>query len=786
MANRLILSVFFVVFLLLHCVGQPQPCDPQNPEMTSFCADACIICDIDGFTGRHEGTEDGEAPPGFEGECTRVQHNMQWIAFIAGSVDLRVGLSVSNCLLNNGLEFGLYKGIDCANFERISNCFGGFSSIPPNRTGTIENIEPLVIGQYYYIVMDGALEDNCDWTFTVEEGSTSSLELVEPTDIIGQTTACLNQEVEYLTVPELGSTLFNWVLNGEEVGNVNDSIVNLTFDEPGSYTLCVTQANACKSAPESCIQIRVDPDPTEEIVATFCENDCFLVAGEEVCEGGMYTYVIPSVSGCDSIIIADLTQLTTPITNLDLDLCDEDTLFVGGAPFVESGIFQQTIESSVGCDSIVNLDLFVIVCNIQGEELVSNVACHAGSNGEISFSVADGTAPFTYEWAKIDDSSIAGSGTLSAVGETDNLPNLTFGTYGITIEDNFGNFEILIAEVLQPEPLAVIIDDVDKNGFSVSCAGLADGELEAFVEGGVSGYSYMWNTNDTGLTLEDIPAGTYSVVITDSNGCTQEANFEATGPLPLQLSADFINPNCDGLESGAITVTNTEGGAGAYEYSIDGITYQLGSSFDGLGPGDNTIIVRDDNGCLDSLSEILVAPQIPIVDLGPDITIALGDSILLSGETNGVDITNLSWSTTDPLSCPTCLETYITALSTQQVSLQVTSVDDCTKVNSLLLTVEKFRNFYAPTLMQHTAPGDNSSFVLFSGPEISSYNLYIYDRWGNLVFEGLDLQGQDVSEGWDGRYKNTTVNPGVFVWQAEVNFIDGFSDSYTGSITVIN
>ena len=154
---RICLLICFVLYPFL-LVAQPEPCtDP--PLMTSFCDDACIICDIDGFTGRHNATVVGQAPPGFAGECTFVAHNMQWIAFIAGSTNLSVNMSVSNCEQGFGLEFGLYDGNDCQNFRRISNCFGGAAGIiGPGGSGTITNNEPLTIGQYYYIVMMVVLE----------------------------------------------------------------------------------------------------------------------------------------------------------------------------------------------------------------------------------------------------------------------------------------------------------------------------------------------------------------------------------------------------------------------------------------------------------------------------------------------------------------------------------------------------------------------------------------------------------------------------------------------------
>ena len=80
--------------------------------MTPTCAEACIICDIDGFTGRHESDVVGVLPDDF---CTVVVHNAQWIAFQAASTDLTIRLTVSNCERGNGLELAIYKSDDCQN-----------------------------------------------------------------------------------------------------------------------------------------------------------------------------------------------------------------------------------------------------------------------------------------------------------------------------------------------------------------------------------------------------------------------------------------------------------------------------------------------------------------------------------------------------------------------------------------------------------------------------------------------------------------------------------------------
>jgi len=218
-----ILVLFFILPILL--LAQPQPCD-DPPVMT---------------------------PARFAGECTNTAHNMQWIAFIAGSENLKVNMAVSNCQDNLGLEFGLYKGINCENYVRISNCFGGFNLIRPGENGTIENIEPLVIGQYYYLVMDGGLGDNCDWTFTVLEGTTKVDSLVSSGIIEGIFNSCPDVERIYTLDAPSGATEFKWELDGVDLRN-NAPEVPITFDRVGLHTLCVTSFKLKKYAKEITLQ----------------------------------------------------------------------------------------------------------------------------------------------------------------------------------------------------------------------------------------------------------------------------------------------------------------------------------------------------------------------------------------------------------------------------------------------------------------------------------------------------------------------------------------------------
>jgi len=183
--------------------------------MTPTCATACIVCDIDGFNGRHEGADGGVLPDGF---CTNTVHNGRWIAFQAGSVNLEVEVTATDCRLNNnsGLEVGIYRGDNCSNFELVSECFGSASAIRPDETQVFVNTVPLIIGQHYFIAMDGARGDNCDWLFTVLSGSTAIPEITDTPPITGPNEFGCDSSVERFSIPSLrGARFYDWTLDGE-------------------------------------------------------------------------------------------------------------------------------------------------------------------------------------------------------------------------------------------------------------------------------------------------------------------------------------------------------------------------------------------------------------------------------------------------------------------------------------------------------------------------------------------------------------------------------------------
>ena len=779
MIRKLTLLILISLLYYTPFFAQPQPCE-EPPTMTSFCEDACIICDIDGFTGRHESSTSGLGPVDF---CTIVQHNIQWIAFIAGSVDLDISLAVSNCQLGTGLEIGIYEGVNCENFRRVSDCLGAQSAISEGTSQIFSNTEPLVIGQYYFLIMDGAFGDNCDWTLTVVNGSTEVSPLDFSGEILGESNICPDFPTSYSVDFPTGATEFDWTVNGTSL-NISSDVIDYTFPTDGTYTLCVTSRNACNEAPPNCTTVQVESIPVTTIVDFLCEGDSLEVANTVIYEGGFYEFNLQSIQGCDSLVTVDLTELVTPLLNLDVNICEGDTLYVGTSPFTETGNYQEILTSIFECDSIVNLNLTAIVCNITSEDFPNPPICFGENSGSIAFNVVNGTPPFTYAWAELNNT-FTGMGNISAAGETVTIENIPKGTYLITIEDDFGNSDIIISEVTEPPVLEVSFLASDFGGINVSCEDSNDGSLQVNASGGVPDYDYLWSNNQTTNERSNLTAGIYTVTLTDQAGCTLVDNFELLAPLPLQLTADFNNPNCEGLSSGFISVLQSEGGTTPYLFSLDNNTFTSEETFSNLTQGFYELEMIDANGCQISVSETLQAPQIPEINLGDNATINLGETYTFPTLLNNINVQEIIWTPAGNFDCAECLNPSFIPLNTGTYTLTVTSEDDCVDTDSITIQVEKFRKFYAPNAFSPNFDGFNDFFTLYGGSEVEMIQkLSVFNRWGGVVFETKEIMAGIETVGWNGVVDGKTVNPDVYIWMAEIRFLDGEVIMYSGDLTV--
>lgn len=747
------------------------------PDMKPFCNQACIICDINGFTGTNSDGVQGQAPPGF---CTNNVHHMQWIGFIAGSTNLTLSISVFNCQNGNGLEVGIYKSLDCQTFQLVSNCD---TDIPNNTTQNFTNTVPLTIGQYYFFVMDGNANDVCSYTIKVVNGTTLVPPLASSGTIIGPEIVCVNTPNDYTVSLPPGAARFSWTLNGLPYASETDTTVTLTALVQGVNHLCVTASNTCDTAAPTCRDIIVHGIPPTDIFAKICPGECYDLGDTLLCDAGNYDFHYVGSEGCDSLVRVSIEALQTVTTNFNIFLCDGDSVVIGSQPYSQTGQYQETLLSQNGCDSVVNLTLQVIQCEIQGQITTSPVVCHGGSNGSLAFSLANGTPPFTYNWQEISGNGPSGSGMIAALNTLEKISNLPSGTYSIFVKDNFGNDLVLFQDVTEPPTLAFSATTSDFSGFGIRCNGESNGSIAVALTGGVSPYLFSWNTGDTNTNLQNLPAGIYTCSATDAQGCTAVLPVVLTEPPVLALEAQFQNPGCAGPNTGEAHATNATGGVGPYLYALSGNGFGSNTDFFSLSPGNYTLTVEDANGCTSSTSAALDAPIIPHIELGPDLTVELAENIQIP-LLHDTPLNAFFWAPPQGLSCLDCPKPIATPAETTTYTLTAEAPGGCTDTDSLTIFVLKIRDVYIPNVFSPNDDGKNDFFTVYGGPEVVEVKLEIYSRWGELMFRSIGAANEEA-RGWDGSFRGDTVSPGVYTWHAEVLFYDGVTAHYKGNVTVV-
>lgn len=208
----------------------------------------------------------------------------------------------------------------------------------------------------------------------------------------------------------------------------------------------------------------------------------------------------------------------------------------------------------------------------------TNVLCNGGNDGEIQTTPGTGIQPFTYIW---DDPNTQTTATAS---------NLVSGNYTVTFSDAFGCTNNSSSTITEPSALSVSLQTVD-----ITCFGISDGQINTSTSGGVTPYTFMWSNSSSSSNLSSLPAGNYTVTVTDSNGCTTIESTTLNEPAQaLSFSLTTTDVTCNGFSNGDIS-TVISGGTSPYSYSWDnGITTANNPNLSG---GTYCLTATDANGC---------------------------------------------------------------------------------------------------------------------------------------------------------------------------------------------
>jgi gliding motility-associated-like protein len=267
---------------------------------------------------------------------------------------------------------------------------------------------------------------------------------------------------------------------------------------------------------------------------------------------------------------------------------------------VGQGTYSVLVKDANLCQSTLTFTVNQPIEALNASSVISSVSCFAGNNGAINVSVWGGSPPYAYSWD---------NGAL-----TQDVSGLTSGTYTLTITDVKGCSMVGNYNVTQPSLLDGTISAVP-----VNCYNTPTGSVNYAATGGTAPYQYSWQNSQSlfslnNATLPNIYAGNYTVLVTDSKGCTKTASIQVTQPALLVANSTIVPVLCYGELTGSINLT-VSGGTPNYNYAWtngSGTSYGTIEDLAGLPANSYTVVVTDANGCTATLQNNVTQPNAPL------------------------------------------------------------------------------------------------------------------------------------------------------------------------------
>ncbi len=380
---------------------------------------------------------------------------------------------------------------------------------------------------------------------------------------------------------------------------VNEDLTNVGA---GNYSVTVTDANGCTTSQSVTL--------TEPAQLAIDLSSPIAANGYNIsCKGQNSGQIFSTVSGGAG-----------PYT-YTWSTGSQDTSLFG----LFAGFYQLDITDANGCttlDTITLTEPDTLVPLITATTVFGNLnlACNGDSSGVATVIVTGGVQPYSYVWS---------DGTTN-----DSIFSQPAGEIWVVVTDSNLCIGSDTANIIQPDLLEATVSVINL----AQCNGAANGQIEASPFGGTPGYAFLWSTGDTTATLSSVPAGSYTIIVTDTNGCTFTATADITEPDPLVGTlTPFVYPSgdnvsCFGVSDGSIDVAVT-GGTSPFSYLWN--TADTTATLSGLSVGTYSVTITDANGCTDQQSITLGQPSQLVIDSIVSPQYPGGVNVTCNGGTNG-------------------------------------------------------------------------------------------------------------------------------------------------------
>ncbi|MDA8858002.1 hypothetical protein N9I30_01475 [Flavobacteriales bacterium] len=413
---------------------------------------------------------------------------------------------------------------------------------------------------------------------------------------------------------------------------------------------------------------------------------------------------------------------------------------------------QYTVEviDSTNCQYFFTYDVYEPSTSLSATANVISPSCFGNSDGSINLTTIGGTSPYNYSWPNGQNSQA--------------LTNIPIGTYLCTITDNNGCVAYATGTVDQPQQLTLTSSSV-----ATSCFGYNDGSANVIPQGGTAPYTYNWSNGQTTQQAINLIAGTYSVMVLDSNSCAK--SLSVTIGQPIQVGAVLTPTNilCNGDSSGNITVNSVTGTTGPYSYNwSDGHNDPINQN---LTAGTYYVTISDGNGCSNTFSQNLTQP------LSITATLSYSD-ISVNGASDGNISANIfggnppysySWSGPNNYSNS---NSSINSLESGHYILIVTDASGCSQTFSQVINEPNCNVSIAETFTDPLCYGDMATVYWQNSGGLAPYTNTLISSDGTVLINGAQFD-----------YPNTQLQFPSGVYDLVVEDASGCSDLWNIQIS---
>lgn len=562
--------------------------------------------------------------------------------------------------------------------------------------------------------------EGCSISKTFSISQTNSISL----NILTQNESCLGASDGSATVSTTNTTIpvtYTWMPMG--ITNVT-SISSLP---PGTYTVIAKTNGGCQGSSSFSITAGIPLQVTINSQATSCYG----------AKNGSVEILINSG-------VAPYTYTWSPGGS------SSNTLNM-----LSSGIYTVSYTSNNGCVGISTITVS------EGMPLnvsltYTNITCNGKNDATIQPIASGGTTPYTYTCLPTNN-----IGTL--------FSNLGQGTYTIIATSSEGCIGSSTQTISDPSLLSASMS------FSnVSCPNYTNAIASIYVSGGSVPYNFQWSSNPsiTTNTIGSLTPGTYTCIIQDANSCILTQTFSLSNPPSFSISVNSatICPND--------YVMLIASGAQSYTWQPGNIN----SSFANLSPDittNYTITASNSSGCTQTTTTTINVYSSPYVNAGHDTTINMDEPLILTGV--ATDFYGWLPMTSEPsLNCNFCHEITVNPQHNTCYILMAYNFHQCVNRDTLCVTVTHDWAIYVPNAFTPVRADNINDVFIPVGYGLKSIELFIFDRWGELIFKS-----DEDHKGWDGKYKGSYCKSDVYVYQINYTTMDNIEGTKTGHVSII-